>query len=245
MKLKDLLINANSFCKGFILFLRPGSFLSFLTNPLLFLSNLICLSKWIIKHNRRDILNDFYIPFRDYGKRYNLYENVLKKELLRETPIDYLEFGVFQGSSFQWWISNCKNSKSRFYGFDTFEGLPEKWGTFDKGSMEANFPQINDSRHLFVKGLFQDTLFQFLKDHDISEKRLVIHLDADLFSSTLFVLTSLAPYLKDGDVILFDEFNVPNHEFYAFNTFVNTFYIKYELLAAVNNFYQVAIKISK
>ena len=68
-------------------------------------------------------------------------------------------------------------------------------------------------------------------------------MDADLYSSTLYVLTSIARYLKPGDIIFFDEFNVPNHEFAAFNQFVSSYYIKYELLGAVNNYYQIAIKI--
>ena len=31
-------------------------------------------------------------------------------------------------------------------------------------------------------------------------------MDADLYSATLFTLTSFAPFLKKGDIILFDEF---------------------------------------
>jgi len=245
LKLISVFIGVNSWLKGFVLFIRPGLFLSFLSQPCLFISNLIQLSRWICKHNRKDILNDFYLPIRNYANRYKLYENILDREKLREAPITYLEFGVCGGYSFRWWVDGNKNEKSRFYGFDTFEGLPESWGTFKKGEMTANMPKIDGLRHGFVQGLFQDTLNDFLKEHDISQNRLILHLDADLFSSTLFVLTSLAPYLKEGDIMLFDEFNVPNHEFYAFNTFVKSFYIKYELIAAVNNFYQVAIKISK
>lgn len=245
MKIKSLFINLNSFMKGFVLFLRPGLYFRFLSNPFQFFANLLKLSHWIIRNNRKDMLNDFYLPVRNYVKRYDLYEYVLKKENLREKPVNYLEFGVFGGFSFHWWVNNCKNKDSRFYGFDTFEGLPEDWGTYKRGDMNANIPQVNDSRHLFIKGLFQDTLFNFLKEHEISGKKLILHMDADLFSSTLFVLTTLAPYLKEGDIIMFDEFNVPNHEFYAFDIFVKSFYIKYELIASVNNFYQIALKITK
>jgi hypothetical protein len=42
---------------------------------------------------------------------------------------------------------------------------------------------------------------------------------------------------------MFDEFNVPNHEFFAFDIFVKSYYIKYEVLGGVNNYYQTAIKI--
>ncbi len=56
----------------------------------------------------------------------------------------------------------------------------------------------------------------------------IIHLDADLFSSTIFVLSQLYPYLKKGDIIFFDEFNVANHEFLAFKIFTESFYVKTE-----------------
>lgn len=76
-----------------------------------------------------------------------------------------------------------------------------------------------------------------------STTRKVVHLDADLFSSTLLVLTSLAGRLKLGDVLIFDEFCVPNHEFFAFDVFTEMFDFKYELLGAANNYLQVALKI--
>jgi hypothetical protein len=53
----------------------------------------------------------------------------------------------------------------------------------------------------------------------------------------------MAPFLKSGDILLFDEFNVPMHEYKAFTEFVNAYYIDYEVLGAVNNFYQIAVKI--
>ncbi len=68
----------------------------------------------------------------------------------------------------------------------------------------------------------------------------IIHLDADLFSSTIFVLSQLYPYLKKGDIIFFDEFNVANHEFLAFKIFTESFYVKMRPVGAVNNFYQTA-----
>jgi hypothetical protein len=73
----------------------------------------------------------------------------------------------------------------------------------------------------------------------------VVHMDADLYSSTLFALTSMAPFLREGDIILFDEFNIPNHEFDAWSDFVRSYYIQYEVVGAVNNFYQVAMRVTK
>ena len=138
-------------------------------------------------------------------------------------------------------MENNQNPASRFSGFVTFEGLPEKWGSYTRGDFFSNIPQIDDSMVHFIKGLFQDTLYDFIKSAHLN-KQLLIHLDADLFSSTVFVLTTLAPYLKKGDIILFDEFNVPNDEFSAWEIFCRSYYIKYELLPPTRNYFQVGIK---
>src|SRR5690349_21597396 len=61
-----------------------------------------------------------------FSDRFQLYEYVHGK-LAGNEPVDYLEFGVFQGTSIRKWISLNPHPKSRFFGFDTFEGLPEPW----------------------------------------------------------------------------------------------------------------------
>ena len=220
--------------------MRPHVFLGWLRKPLLMSSNNLSLSKWIAKQEKSGILNDFYTSKRDYLKRFQLYQYIADRMNLKEELFDYLEFGVSKGHSFKWWVENCLNEQIHFYGFDTFEGLPESWGAFSKGDMDANIPDISDPRAEFIKGLFQDTLPGFIATHDL-KRRKVIHMDADLFSSTLFVLTTLAPVLKKGDILIFDEFNVPNHEFFAFKMFCDSYYIKTRLLGAVNNYFQVAM----
>jgi O-methyltransferase len=234
---------AASFLKSLILFLRPGAWAGFLSHPLLWASCVLRLSRWISKNPVKG-LTDFYSPFRDYAKRYQMYQHLLDTLSLANTPLQYVELGVSQGYSFQWWTKQNKHASSRFYGFDTFEGLPENWGLFEKGSMAANIPVVEGNRHEFLKGLFQETLPEFLASGKIQRDRFkIIHLDADLFSSTLYALTSLHPYLKSGDILMFDEFNVPTHEFRAFMDYVDSYYIKYEVLAAVNNYFQVAVRI--
>src|SRR5690349_23109707 len=187
----------NAFLKSFILFLRPGAWLHFLAGPFQLAANTLRLSRWTITTGKTAPFNDFYRPSRDYGLRYSLYEHVAKSEGLEQAQIDYVEFGVAKGLSFKWWLNKNTNADSRFYGFDTFEGLPEKWGTFSMGSMSFGVPELNDKRHEFFKGLFQETVFNFLDSNKLNTaNRKVIHLDADLFSSTLFVLTTLHRYLK-------------------------------------------------
>jgi O-methyltransferase len=242
--LKKIIIKLNAFVKGLVLLFRPHIYLGWLRSPFYFFSNTLSLTKWISKQDRGSILNDFYTSRRDYRRRFNLYQYVSDKFNLGSNSFDYLEFGVAGGHSFRWWVSNSSGIDCRFFGFDTFEGLPENWGTFSKSDMASSIPVIDDMRVKFYKGLFQETLPGFLRDYHSSEIRSkIIHLDADLFSSTLFALTSMAPYLRKGDILIFDEFNVPNHEFLAFRIFTESYYVKTKLLAAVNNYLQVALVI--
>jgi len=180
------------------------------------------------------------------GKGRNwLYRSVIEREALDKTPITYLEFGVYRGDSLRLWLEGISHPDSRFVGFDTFTGLPERWrSTEPAGHFNANgaTPEIKDPRCSFEVGLFQDTLPAFVVRTDLSG-RLVVNLDADMFTSTLFVLTTLAPCLKSGDLFFFDEFSCPLDEFRAFEAFVRSFRVKYEVIAAVYGYTRVCIKV--
>lgn len=201
------------------------------------------MSKWRAE-NPVQGYNDFFQETWDYERRYILYNAIAASEGLSDAPIDYFEFGVAGGLSFNWWLAKNKHADSRFFGFDTFEGLPEKWGAFEKGSMAYAMDslQIRDERATLHKGLFQNSLVPFLEEYKGGNKKL-IHLDADLFSSTIFTLSQLYRFLKPGDILLFDEFAVPQHEFLAFKIFTESFYVKYEVIGAANNYLFVAIRL--
>jgi O-methyltransferase len=239
--LKKLFIRINAFLKGLVLVIRPHIFMGWLRGTFSFIANTLSLTKWIAGQERKEILNDFYTPGRVYNRRFILYDYICEKFSLQDSSFDYFEFGVAAGHSFRWWVNSSKSNDCRFYGFDTFEGLPEDWGTFSRSDMASSIPVMDDERIKFIKGLFQDTLPPFLREYNREEGSLkIIHLDADLFSSTLFALTSMAPFLKKGDILIFDEFNVPNHEFLAFRIFTESYYIKTRLIGAVNNYLQAA-----
>jgi hypothetical protein len=122
--------------------------------------------------------------------------------------------------------------------------LPEDWGPYKKGSFgtENKVPEIDDQRIKFYQGIFQQTLPGFVKEINVA-RRNVIMMDADLYSATLYALTTLAPVLKKDDIIFFDEFAVPTHEFKAFQDFIQSYYFNLELIAAANNYYFVAFKV--
>ena len=148
---------------------------------------------------------------RMFRERETMYD-FLNTEIVCDEPVDYLEFGVYQGYTVKYWSTINANPDSRFFGFDSFEGLPEDWsGAFvrvPKGTFntEGMIPQIDDPRVSFNKGWFQDSLPLFLETFD-SRNRLLIHCDADLYTSTLFVLCTLHNRLKPGSLIVFDEFS--------------------------------------
>ena len=105
-----------------------------------------------------------------------------------EAQLLYLEFGVSDGESMRWWAGHHTNSASSLHGFDSFRGLPSDWlldrpaGHFSTGGTP---PDIDDPRVQFHVGWFADTLPVFaLPTHE----RLVVTLDADLYSSTVTVL---------------------------------------------------------
>ncbi|PKP08711.1 MAG: macrocin O-methyltransferase [Bacteroidetes bacterium HGW-Bacteroidetes-4] len=207
---------------------------------LIFLGHLGLLSRWISK-NRGLKFSLFPSKTFDYSRRFDLYQFLIAN-ILADEAVDYLEFGVAKGTSFKWWAQHQSNPESHFYGFDTFTGLPEDWGPFKKGDMSNGneIPKIDDPRCSFYQGVFQQTLFDFLKKYK-SGNRKVIHLDADLYSSTLFVLTTLSPLLNKGDLLIFDEFNVPMHEFKALKDWSESYYREYTVIGETNNYYQLAL----
>ncbi len=199
--------------------------------------------RWVNAHPCRE--------FNDpcHYNRYDLYKLFLETEKL-QGEIDYLEFGVAEGSegsSLRWWIQNNKDPKSRFVGFDTFTGLPEDWDTIPKGTFTAGGkpPDIDDNRVSFRVGLFQDTLFGFLESFTL-DRRTVINIDSDLYSSALFVLTALAPKLKKDDILIFDDFGSirhPTHEFRAFLDFLSAYKFNYKVIGASGFYRRVALKL--
>jgi hypothetical protein len=131
--------------------------------------------------------------------------------------IDYLEFGVHQGHSIFHFAGENKSSNSRFFGFDTFTGLPEDWNKdFRRGhfDMAGKPPRTGDARVEFVVGSFQETLPKFVTNFK-TDNPIIVHLDCDLYSSALYCLTKLDTALPPGTILIFDEFGDVQHEFRA------------------------------
>ena len=142
----------------------------------------------------------------------------------------WLEFGVADGNSINY-ISQFTNGN--VYGFDSFEGLPEKWRDgYDKGAFSRNglLPTVNSNIQL-IKGWFNETLKGFIDSHN--KKISFMHLDADLYSSTKYILDTVKGHIDKDCVIVFDElinypgFDGDNGELKAFYEFITENDVQY------------------
>lgn len=143
-----------------------------------------------------------------FQEREELWDECIYKLTGINAKIVYVEFGVHKGYSIQYFSSRNLNAESVFVGFDSFQGLPEDWVDLKKGTFDTRgaVPETTDSRVSFVRGWFQDTWDELygrlsLTDADI----LIVHYDADLYSSTLFALSKIDS-LKKRYIAIFDEF---------------------------------------
>lgn len=156
-----------------------------------------------------------------------------------------LEFGVWKGTSINFFAKN--SPESILYGFDSFEGLEEDWtgrnllkGAFNRYGV---MPRV-ESNVTLVKGWFEDTVPKFI-DLLGTKKIRLIHMDADTYKPTYFVLNSLVKSFKAGTIIIFDEYigynGWRNHEYKAWQEVVTIHNLNYRYIGY--GFEQVAIEI--
>jgi len=153
---------------------------------------------------------------KKFNRREELWAALLEE--YKDSPISVLEFGVFKGNSIEDLSKLNSHKESKFFGFDSFIGLPEDGpllGFFDGNScgpmtkgvfnLDGIEPILGDERISLVKGWFQNTLPKFLSENKFTGKNLVVHYDADIYTSTLFVMIELDK-LKQPYLAIFDEF---------------------------------------
>lgn len=156
-----------------------------------------------------------------------------------------LEFGVWRGTTLRI-IAEARGGRD-VHGFDSFEGLPEDWRSgFPQGTFDdvEGIPVVEGAE--LHKGLFADTLPGFLRDHPGPVT--FLHIDCDLYSSTVTVLDQVGPRLCPGAVVVFDEFfNYPGwegHEARAWQEYVDRTGTTFEYVGYTRDNEQVIIKIT-
>lgn len=163
-----------------------------------------------------------------YGEAYLRCFEYIEKNNVRG---DVLEFGTFLGYTARWWAGLLRNGmpERKLYCYDSFEGLPEITARQDvtcyevtdkaswfKGAMgiaqSIEIPIAKSLKRILsaervnlVKGYFSNTLPSALPE----EKAAIVHIDCDLYSSTLDVLNALNARgsLQDGTLIIMDDWN--------------------------------------
>jgi len=202
-------------------------------------------STTIDRINRRPLLHSFAeqnVSVPSFASREEMWSFIAARS---PAAIDYLEFGVHEGHSILHFADQNKSTDSRFYGFDTFRGLPEDWNSdFQRGHFDTGgrMPQTADARIEFVVGLFQDTLPRFLANFKAGNK-IIVNIDCDLYSSALYCLTKLDAFLPKGAVLIFDEFGEVLHEFRAAHDYLSSYRREVKVICAHDNFYTVAVEL--
>lgn len=139
---------------------------------------------------------------------------------------DYLEFGVWQGRSFILALKAARKffdphgrPAPRFFAFDSFQGLPKPHTQQDATAVfaEGEYRAAQDvfARNIrgaargwqviTVPGFFEQSLTPALLAQHQLRSAAFVHIDCDLYESTLQALRFATPILQTGSVVLFDD----------------------------------------
>lgn len=184
----------------------------------------------------------------NFDTDYDLHKWVTETQLDRKLLSDgwILEFGVATGrtlNQFAKWLPN-----KFVFGFDGFEGLPEDWTSRMRRGFFARdtLPKVRSNCQLIV-GWFDQTLPGFKKTRIKDGPIALLHVDCDLYSSTVTILENLKDNIVPGTVIIFDEYmNYPGwqlDEFKAWQEHVKAHGIKYEYIGRVSRHQKVAVRV--
>jgi hypothetical protein len=137
-------------------------------------------------------------------------------------PGEYLEFGVFRGFSLWYAQALARDlgiTNLRFFGFDSFLGLPpvngiDQGGGFSDGGYYCSKPDVESFLTRYgvdwkstrlVEGWYEDTLVPPTRQELGLQRCAICVVDCDLYSSATLVLRFVEPLLRDRSIIVFDD----------------------------------------
>jgi len=194
---------------------------------------------------------------KDCVTDYDLYEWVTNTQLDPSLTVGLvLEFGTATGrtlNQFAYWLPN-----QIIFGFDSWQGLPEKFNDLPAGHFAQPLPEVLSNCRL-VQGWFgarptqdQSSIAEFTTREFAKVRKepiKLLHLDADLYSSTKTVLDIFAKQIVPGTVILFNEYwNHPTwkkHEYRAWQEHCKMHGVEYEYIGYASDHQEVAIRVIK
>jgi hypothetical protein len=159
-------------------------------------------------------------------EKYYILKKVHYLSAIEDVDGDYLEFGVFTGSSFCHSIRCCKKvaylnpsiENTKFYGFDSFCGFGEiNEGDVHSFYTDENFATDFDKVQKRVKKVAKDTNFSLIPgffNESLSagaeslgiEKARIIFVDSDTYSSSMEALTFCEKITQRGTFIILDDY---------------------------------------
>lgn len=163
----------------------------------------------------------------EINELFNIYSSIISTKNIKG---DLAEVGVFKGGSAKaiCWARDFVNGNKKVHLFDTFEGLPEvldvdtKWnkksfkkGQFSNTSLERVQSYLKKYENVrFYKGLFPAT-GKPIKN----EKFSFVHLDVDIYQSTIDALKFFYPKMNKGGIIISHDYPFANGVKKAFDEF--------------------------
>jgi hypothetical protein len=149
-------------------------------------------------------------------------ENLKTAFNMKPTIGHILEFGVGEGRSLRFLT---RLTSKTIFGFDSFDGLPEDWvmsdtHTYEAGSFKYDPPSIKGVK--YVPGWFKDTIPTWKSENPGMVS--FMHIDSDIYSSAVTILTELNHQIVPGTILVFDDMygtelyqNWEQGEYKAFN----------------------------
>jgi len=154
---------------------------------------------------------------------------------------DYYEFGLYFGGSFQHAQREAKRlnlAGMRFWGFDSFQGLPEVTALelavgFSAGAYACDRPTVERLLNQWdfdwscaelIEGWYENSLTSTLASEKGMKPAAVITVDCDIYRSAAPVMRFMAPLIQPGTVIIFDDwycFRERDGERKAFGEFIS------------------------
>ncbi len=159
-------------------------------------------------------------------EKYQIIKKVHYLSMIEHIEGDYLEFGVFTGSSFCHSI-RCYNklrylwpeSDMAFYGFDSFSGFGEiasedEHPFYTDENFETSYKRVesrvrkvikNEVRYKLIKGYFDESLKKGAGTFSIKKSK-IIFIDSDTYSSANVALNFCIPTIQIGTFIILDDY---------------------------------------
>ena len=147
-----------------------------------------------VKKETEMLLNDF--------EANQIYMAVKKTEKIEG---DIAEVGVYKGGSAKLMCETTK--KKSIHLFDTFEGLPDVSDTdsqkqFKKGEYIATLDYVKNCLKKYARVYFYKGFFPATSTPVKNKKFSFVHLDVDIYESTLSCLTFFYPRMSRGGILI-------------------------------------------